>query len=108
MELNKQLSLVGITISPDPFSLISEYCHAGSLHDYLRQHSPLNFSFIKELIIGIALGVRHLHQNRIVHRDLASRNVLVTITLFVLIHELTSELVPKVSGIVLFHYIHFD
>ncbi|PRP78217.1 serine/threonine-protein kinase CTR1-like [Planoprotostelium fungivorum] len=66
---------IGITVQPDPISLITEFCSEGDL-----------FNFLKKNRVDVALGLLHLHQEKIIHRDLATRNIL-----------LSSDLVCKVS-----------
>ncbi|PRP84500.1 LRR receptor-like serine/threonine-protein kinase GSO1-like [Planoprotostelium fungivorum] len=56
---------MGITLPPEPLSLVTEYCGGGSL-------------FRKKFITQIAQGMLHLHLERIIHRDLAIRNILLT------------------------------
>jgi len=61
----------------EPFCIINEYLDGGCLFDYLRQEDmkfsvSIAMSFIKEILFGI----QHLHENNIIHRDLATRNVL--------------------------------
>jgi len=46
------------------------------LKNYLVQNPRLSLSQKIEQIKGIAAGVLHLHKERIVHRDLATRNIL--------------------------------
>jgi len=74
-------------ICKEPLSIIVEYMEGGSLFNYLRN---LEIKISNELqilfIVGIARGMFHLHSEKIVHRDLASRNVL-----------LTKSLIPKIS-----------
>ncbi|PRP87381.1 hypothetical protein PROFUN_01643 [Planoprotostelium fungivorum] len=76
---------IGMTIPPQPLTMITEFCEGGSLFDHLRNHEadlPLKMSWI----VGIALGMLHLHKENVVHRDLAVRNIL-----------LTKHLEPKVT-----------
>jgi serine/threonine protein kinase len=105
--------LYGLVLKP--LALVIEFCDRGSLDKLLgidsgggdgidrvggggggrgsdvfgssgAQAVVLSTSEIWQLALGIARGVAHLHQARIVHRDLATRNILVS-TLFI----------PKVS-----------
>jgi len=76
---------IGMTVPPQPLTMITEYCQGGSLYDYLRTHE-CDLERKKKFIIGIALGMLHLHKEGVVHRDLAARNIL-----------LTEHLEPKVS-----------
>ncbi|PRP83188.1 Protein kinase domain containing protein [Planoprotostelium fungivorum] len=78
---------LGTTIPPQPLSLITEFCAGGSLDVYLRDnYSVISFDLKKKFILGIALGMRHLHAEKICHRDLAARNIL-----------LSGNLDPKIS-----------
>ncbi|PRP88848.1 serine/threonine protein kinase [Planoprotostelium fungivorum] len=69
---------MGVCVPPQPFCIVTEFCDRGSLLNYLRssQNIPVEEQF--RLISGIALGMLHLHSERIVHRDLAARNVLLS------------------------------
>jgi serine/threonine protein kinase len=91
--------LYGLVLKP--MSLVIEFCDRGSLDQILGidgAPQPANGEFsnysqamvlktneMLQLARDIARGVAHLHDMRIVHRDLATRNILVT-----------SPLVPKV------------
>ncbi|PRP84392.1 putative leucine-rich repeat receptor-like protein kinase [Planoprotostelium fungivorum] len=67
---------LGITFPPQPLSLITEYCDGGSLHTYIMKARPLPDSQKFHFIRKIALGMLHLHEEKIIHRDLAVRNIL--------------------------------
>lgn len=58
--------------------IFMEYADADSLSKYVKTNDLVLFQeeFVKELFIDIFLGVRHLHQKRIAHRDLKNGNVL--------------------------------
>ncbi|PRP78508.1 hypothetical protein PROFUN_13526 [Planoprotostelium fungivorum] len=78
---------LGATIPPQPFSLVTEFCHGGSLDVYLMNHrNTLTIETKRRFMLGIALGMRHIHAEKICHRDLAARNIL-----------LTAALEPKIS-----------
>ncbi len=71
------VQLLGISIDgPQPL-VVLEYCNEGSLDKVLfegdRLRTPAEQIALAE---AIARGIDHLHQNNIVHRDLAVRNIL--------------------------------
>ncbi|PRP86868.1 hypothetical protein PROFUN_03616 [Planoprotostelium fungivorum] len=76
---------IGMTLPPQPLTMVTEFCEGGSLYEYIRKNQcgiDVKLSWIS----GIALGLLHLHKEGVVHRDLAVRNIL-----------LTKHLEPKVS-----------
>eukprot|EP01117_Protostelium_nocturnum_P013138 TRINITY_DN4883_c0_g1_i1.p1 TRINITY_DN4883_c0_g1~~TRINITY_DN4883_c0_g1_i1.p1 ORF type:complete len:906 (-),score=213.57 TRINITY_DN4883_c0_g1_i1:66-2783(-) len=76
---------LGITFPPQNLSLVTEFCEMGSLYDYLRTNQ-ISLDKKMEFIYGISKGMLHLHLEKIIHRDLACRNIL-----------LSKHLEPKVS-----------
>jgi serine/threonine protein kinase len=81
--------LFGLVLKP--LSLVVEFCDGGSLDQLLGIETDAPGTVLPmpdcvQLALGIARGVAHLHEARIVHRDLASRNILIA-----------RPLVPKVS-----------
>jgi len=68
-------------MSPSPnLCLVVEYVDGGSLDQLLLTKKNINIelSVVKQIIMGIAAGMYHLHAEGIIHRDLASRNILLT------------------------------
>lgn len=58
--------------------IIMEYCERGSLYEYIRQHKVVNeYSFV-EFVRQIASGLEFLHSQNLLHRDVKSKNILLT------------------------------
>ncbi|KAL0235188.1 hypothetical protein GEMRC1_001770 [Eukaryota sp. GEM-RC1] len=56
----------------------SELCELGSLASLLQQNGPLEEEVIWNFILDITLGLKHLHDNRILHLDIKPSNLLLT------------------------------
>lgn len=55
-----------------------EHADKGTLKTYLQNlDDPLPLNVVLDLVTGMAKGVKSLHKQNIVHRDIAARNVLV-------------------------------
>lgn len=78
------ITLVGICIKP--LSVLTEYQERGNLFDYLHSEGVIPEIMLYNTILGVARGMQHLHNQGICHRDLTSRNVL-----------LSSYLHPKIT-----------
>lgn len=70
------VNLLGVCKSPF-FAIVSEYLPMGSL-DRLLLTLDLEMFDILNLIRGCTAGVAFLHQQNIIHRDIACRNLLVS------------------------------
>jgi serine/threonine protein kinase len=66
----------GVSIDSDHPYIVLEYCEGGSL-DQIVFKQTLGSKEQRALVLGIAYGLTHLHENKIIHRDLAVRNILV-------------------------------
>jgi serine/threonine protein kinase len=72
------IKVLAISISEENPAIIMEHADKGTLKAYLRNlDEDLPLQVVFELIIGMAKGIRSLHKQDIVHRDIAARNVLV-------------------------------
>ncbi|PRP82420.1 hypothetical protein PROFUN_10120 [Planoprotostelium fungivorum] len=65
------------TFPPQPLSMVTEFCGMGSLYSYSRKNE-LPVKEKVRLLLEIAKGMHHLHKQKIIHRDLALRNILLT------------------------------
>mmetsp|Transcript_8364 Transcript_8364/g.9326 ORF Transcript_8364/g.9326 Transcript_8364/m.9326 type:complete len:558 (+) Transcript_8364:65-1738(+) len=65
----------------DKLGLVLEYVAGGSLQDYIYERSEdLSPRFLIGVIRNVSAGIHHLHCCHVVHRDIASRNILITLT----------------------------
>jgi NIMA (never in mitosis gene a)-related kinase 1/4/5 len=58
-------------------NIIMEYCENGDLGKFLKKqmNRPLEESKIWKIFIEICMGLRYLHQNKILHRDIKTVNM---------------------------------
>ncbi|ODV90638.1 hypothetical protein CANCADRAFT_44285 [Tortispora caseinolytica NRRL Y-17796] len=56
--------------------ILQEYCNAGTLEDYVLQHSNLPIPLILSYARDITSGINSLHANKIIHCDLKPSNCL--------------------------------
>ncbi|KAM4720500.1 tyrosine-protein kinase transmembrane receptor ROR2 [Anableps anableps] len=84
--------LIGVVTKEQPMSMIFTYSNLGDLHEYLVMHSPnsdvgsseddkatksvLEQTDFLHIIIQIAAGMEYLSSKKVVHKDLAARNIL--------------------------------
>ena len=72
---------LGACTSPPNIFICLEWCERGSLHDLLYDHTvPLSVATRLGLALQTARGMAYLHtpRLRIIHRDLKSKNLLIT------------------------------
>eukprot|EP01119_Soliformovum_irregulare_P016106 TRINITY_DN462_c0_g2_i10.p1 TRINITY_DN462_c0_g2~~TRINITY_DN462_c0_g2_i10.p1 ORF type:complete len:449 (-),score=157.88 TRINITY_DN462_c0_g2_i10:82-1428(-) len=70
----------GVARIDGKLNLVTEFCDGGSLSDHLRKLDDYSLSQRDAVAmgLGIARGVAALHEKKIIHRDLATRNVLIS------------------------------
>lgn len=62
----------------DALWIVIEYCEAGSISDLFRiSHTPINEELIAGVLQGALFGLRYLHENRMIHRDIKAANILI-------------------------------
>lgn len=66
----------GVSMDSDHPYIVLEYCEGGSL-DKIVFSEVIKRKEQRSLVLGIAYGLVHLHTHKIIHRDLAVRNILV-------------------------------
>jgi len=70
------IQFIGICVVP--LCIITKFYENGSLIGYLKKNGKLPINQSINMLLGISLGVMHLHKNNIIHRDLAARNILLS------------------------------
>ncbi|KAM6473127.1 atrial natriuretic peptide receptor 2-like [Liasis olivaceus] len=69
---------IGGCVEVPNIAIITEYCPKGSLNDVLlNENIPLNWGFRLSFATDIAQGMAYLHQHRIYHGQLKSRNCVI-------------------------------
>lgn len=75
------VQMVGVVTSGMPYMLVLQLCDRGSLQSVLKKASkgdtPLSTDELLHHCVGIANGMAYLTSLNFVHRDLATRNVLI-------------------------------
>ncbi|XP_003640789.2 serine/threonine-protein kinase Nek11 isoform X1 [Gallus gallus] len=66
-------------VERDSFCIITEYCEGGDLDYKIQEYKECGKSFtqrqIIEWFIQLLLGVNYMHERRILHRDLKTKNI---------------------------------
>lgn len=70
----------GIVCRPPSVGLVLEFCHNGSLWDYVQAEKDyMTWREKLQLCLGAAKGVAALHRKSVLHKDLKAFNFLVTV-----------------------------
>ena len=78
-----------------PLSVVTEFMEGGSLFNFIRKQKDIDDETNYKIIFGIARGMLHLHLENIIHRDLATRNVLLSSTQDPKISDFVGKLATK-------------
>lgn len=70
------IKFIGIT-TREPFWIVMELCSKGQLYEKLEDSKNVTRDLVVEWSKQIVNGMRYLHKNSIVHRDLKSLNLLI-------------------------------
>ncbi|KAI3439563.1 Protein kinase domain-containing protein [Psidium guajava] len=72
------ITFVAACKKPPVFCIITEYMPGGSLRKYLHHQEPhsVSLNLVLKLALEIARGMKYLHSQGILHRDLKSENLL--------------------------------
>ena len=89
------LKLLGVCFEQESYCIAFEYMELGDLNQFLRnkavsvsQPTPnLSIQQMVDMAINIAAGLEYLASRHFVHRDLATRNCLINLQLFVKISD---------------------
>lgn len=74
------ISLVGVVTRSDPVMIVIEFMDNGSLDNFLKDHdNRLSVEQQLRMALDVAHGMCYLSDMRFIHRDLATRNVLVSL-----------------------------
>jgi tRNA A-37 threonylcarbamoyl transferase component Bud32 len=69
------VKLMGLCLEK-PVCLVMEYLPNGNLNQYLHNSQPISWEIRYRLARDIAVGLTHLHEAEVLHRDLKSFNIL--------------------------------
>ena len=61
------------------FYLVMEFCNGGDLNKQIKKHKRFEEHVTQNIIYQVSLGLKALHENNIIHRDLKLSNFLLVI-----------------------------
>jgi serine/threonine protein kinase len=71
----------------EPLCIVMEYLPGGNVKSLLTSNQSLSLHMVLNMARDTAAGMFHLHEEKIIHRDLACRNLLLTETMKVKISD---------------------
>ncbi|RIA96769.1 kinase-like domain-containing protein [Glomus cerebriforme] len=73
------LQFYGIAQDATAMYMVTEWCEYGNLQEYYQGYGPLDWHRKTQLAVDIARGLTFLHAVAILHHDIRSENILITI-----------------------------
>ncbi|OCT63608.1 mitogen-activated protein kinase kinase kinase 20 L homeolog isoform X1 [Xenopus laevis] len=78
------IQFYGAVLEPPNYCIVTEYAACGSLYDYINsaRSENMDMDHIMAWAMDVAKGMHYLHMEapiRVIHRDLKSRNVVITV-----------------------------
>ncbi|KAK6924548.1 ACT domain [Dillenia turbinata] len=71
------VQLIGACTRPPSLCIVTEFMSRGSLYDFLhKQKGKFKLPTLLKVAMDISKGMNYLHQNKIIHRDLKTANLL--------------------------------
>lgn len=72
------IEFLGVCSKSPCYCIVMEYCSKGQLCTVLKTKNTITRELFSEWVMEIADGMHYLHQNKVIHRDLKSPNILVS------------------------------
>ncbi|PIC54899.1 hypothetical protein B9Z55_003966 [Caenorhabditis nigoni] len=72
------IEFLGVCSKSPCYCIVMEYCPKGQLCTVLRQKNLITRQMFSDWVKEIADGMHYLHQNKVIHRDLKSPNILIS------------------------------
>lgn len=71
------VAIIGVVTSPQnmPALLVLEFCEHGTLLQHVKKAQSLQTAMLLTYCHDVSCGLRYIASRRIVHRDIAARNV---------------------------------
>ena len=70
---------MGVCLDEEQTSIVSQFYSQGSCYKvFLRDQRPVPWKDLLKVVKGAAAGILHLHAENYIHRDIASRNILIS------------------------------
>ncbi|KAK9946868.1 hypothetical protein M0R45_012311 [Rubus argutus] len=71
------VQFIGACTRPPNLFIVTEFLSGGSMYDYLhKQRGAFSLQSLVRVAIDVSRGMKYLHQNNIIHRDLKAANLL--------------------------------
>ena len=79
---NKIVRLIELKQTPSHYYIVMEYCNGGSLLSCLKKYitmykTPFSEEIVQFLMRQVVSGLKYIHENGIIHRDIKLDNILV-------------------------------